>query len=152
MKMVKSSLNKIVFLLIFFISFMAYSQKINLIIFINDEIITSSLGLEFYNKTSTDKYDFIYSPGKEIDISANDILTKDMVLKFDAYGDRESIAKRYNYSIPLEVDLFKDTLFLIIKIYNLDKKEYKKRYCQSKESYVVDFHKSGLHIDTSRCK
>lgn len=84
MRTVKLSLNKIIVLLIFFISFTVYSQKTNLIFFINDEIITSPLSLEFYNKTSTDKYDFIYSPGKEIDINANPILKEDMILKFDA--------------------------------------------------------------------
>lgn len=150
--MVKSSLNKIIVLLIFFISFTVYSQRINLIIFINDEIITSPIGLEFYNKTSADKYDFTYSPGREIDIDADDILKGDMMLKFDAYGDKENPTKRYSYNIALEASLFKDTVFLIIKVYNLDKKEYRKRYCRSKESYVVDFHKSGLHIDTGRCK
>lgn len=148
----KSSLNKIIVVLIFFISFTVYSQKINLIIFINDEIVTSPIRLEFYNKPFSNKYQLIYSPGKEIDINANDILKEDMVLKFDAYGDKENPAKCYNYNIPLEAGLFKDTVFLIIKIYNLDKKEYRKRYCRSKESYIVNFHKSGLHIDITTCK
>lgn len=152
MKIVKSSLNKIIVLLIFFISFTVYSQKINFIIFINDEIVTSPVRLEFYNKTYSNKYEFIYSPGKEIDIDGSDILKEDMVLKFDAYGDKKNPAKRYNYDIPLEAGLFNDTVFLIIKIYNLDKKEYRKRYCRSKESYIVNFQKSGLHIDTGTCK
>ncbi|MBP1165645.1 hypothetical protein JOE44_002529 [Chryseobacterium sp. PvR013] len=152
MRTVKLSLNKIIVLLIFFISFTVYSQKINLIFFINDELLTSPLDLEFYNKTSNDKYDFIYSPGKEIDINANPILKEDMILKFDAYGDRENLTKRYSYNIPLEAGLLKDTLFLIIKLYNLDKKEYRKRYCKAKASYVVEFHKSGLNINAARCK
>jgi len=152
MKMVKSNLNKKIFLLIFFISFIAYSQKVNLIIFINDEIVTSPIGLEFYSKTSANKYECTYSPGKEIDINANNIFKENMMLQFDAYGDKEALTKRYSYNIPLEAGLFKDTSFLIINIYNLDKKEYRKRYCRSKEPYIVDFHKNGLHIDNGRCK
>lgn len=37
---------------------------------------------------------------------------------------------------------------MIIEIYNLDRKEYSR----SKELYIVDFHKSGVHIDTGVCK
>jgi hypothetical protein len=153
MRMVKLNLNKIIVLLSCFMSVIAYSQKVNLIIFINNEIITSSIGLEFHSKTSADKYEYTYSPGKEVDIT-NDIFKENIVLQFDAYGDKEDPTKRYSYSIPLGIDLFKDTSFLIIKIYNLDKKEYRKKYCRSKEPYVVDFHKSGLYIDavSAKCK
>ncbi|MDW9381778.1 hypothetical protein [Chryseobacterium sp. JV558] len=153
MKMVKLNLNKIIILLSSFVSVIAYSQKVNLIIFINNEIITSPIGLEFYNKTSSDKYEFTYSPGKEIDI-VSDIFKENMILRFDAYGNKEDPIKRYSYIIPLKMDLFKDTSFLIIKIYNLDKKKYRKKYCRSEEPYVVDFHKSGLYIDTvsAKCK
>ncbi|CAH0220643.1 hypothetical protein [Chryseobacterium sp. Bi04] len=152
MKMVKSNLNKIINLLVFFVSVTIYSQKVNLIIFINDEIITSPVGLEFYNKNFTNKYKYTYSPGKEIDINTNDIFKENMILQFNAYGNKENPTKLYSYNISLESGLFKDTSFLIIKIYNLDQKEYKKKYCRSKELYIVDFHKSGLHIDTGICK
>lgn len=150
--MVKSNLNKIIVLLIFFVSVTIYSQKVNLIIFINDEIIISPVGLEFYNKTSQNKYEYTYSPGKEIDINTSNVFKENMILQFNAYGDKEYPTKRYPYSIPLEAGLFKDTSFLIIKIYNLDKKEYRKKYCKSKELYIVDFNKSGLHINTGRCR
>lgn len=150
--MVKSNLNKIISLLTFFVSVTIYCQKVNLIIFINDEIITSHVGLEFYNKTSANIYKYTYSPGKEVDTNISNIFKENMVLQFNAYGDKENPAKRYGYNIPLEAGLFKDTSFLIIKIYNLDKKEYRKKYCKSKEPYIVDFHKSGLHINTGICK
>lgn len=152
MKMVKSNLNKIISLLVFFISVTIYSQKVNLIIFINDEIITSPVGLEFYNKTSTNTYKYTYSPGKEVDTNISNIFKENMILQFNAYGDNENPVKRYSYSIPLEAGLFKDTSFLVIKIYNLDKKEYRKKYCKSKELYIVDFQKSGLHINAGICK
>ncbi|AZA83217.1 hypothetical protein C1637_24230 [Chryseobacterium lactis] len=152
MKMVKSNLNKTISLLVFFVSITIYSQKVNLIIFINDEIITSPLGLEFHNNTSTNTYKYTYSPGKEVDTDISDIFKENMILQFNAYGDKENLTKRYSYNIPLEAGLFNDTSFLIIKIYNLDKKEYRKKYCKSKELYIVDFHKSGLHINTGICK
>ncbi|GAB0157664.1 hypothetical protein CHRYSEOSP005_29440 [Chryseobacterium sp. Alg-005] len=152
MKTVKLNLNKIIVLLIFFVSSTIYSQKVNLIILINNEIITSPISLEFYNKTLANKYEYSYSPGKEIDINISDIFKEDMILRFNAYGDKEYPTKRYSYNILLQTGLFQDTSFLIIKIYNLDKKEYKKKYCKSKDTYVVDFHKSGLHIDTGICK
>ncbi|WP_347217754.1 hypothetical protein [Chryseobacterium sp.] len=149
----KLNLNLILIFLTVFMSSLLYSQNnINLIIFINDEIITSPLELNFSNQLSKKEYKVIYSPGKEIDYANNDIFKENLILQFNAYGDKEDPAKRYSYSIPLEAGLFKDTSFLIIKIYNLDKKEYRKKYCKSKEPYVVDFHKSGLYIDTTLTK
>ncbi|MFZ4929904.1 hypothetical protein [Chryseobacterium sp. Mn2064] len=150
--MVRLNLDRILFLLLLFVSTTIYSQKVNLIIFINDEIMTSSIGLEFHNKTSAGKYEYIYSPGREIDISTNDVFKENMILQFDAYSDKKDPTKLYNYKMLLKKELFHDTSFLIIRIYNLDVKKYKKIFCRSKESYVVDFHKSSLYINTSRCK
>ena len=149
MKMVKLNLS----LLLLFLSTIIYSQNnVNLIIFINDEIITTPLELDFYNQSLEKQNTISYSPGKELNVTNDDVFSENLILEFNAYADKENPSKRYSYHIPLEAGLFKNTSFLIIKIYNLDKKKYRKRYCRSKESYVVDFHKSGLYIDVGRCK
>jgi uncharacterized protein YqhQ len=151
--MVKLSLSKIMLLLLLFVSIIIYSQKrVNLIIFIDDKIITNSLGLKFNSKTSENEYKITYYPGIEIDLINSNIFKEDMMLQFDYSGFDHKVIKTYNYNISLDKGLFDNTYFLIINIYNLDKKKYKRRYCKIKEAYVVDFHKSGLYIDKIRCK
>lgn len=149
MKMVK--LNLSIFLL--FLSTILYSQNnVNLIIIINDEIITSPLKLNFRSQSLKKEYKIVYHPGKELDVANNDIFKENMILEFDAYGDKKHLTKRYNYNISLQDGLFNDTSFLIIKIYNIDNKKYKKRNCKTNDSYIVGFENGRYSADIFNCK
>jgi len=154
MKMDRLSLKLLIFILFTIPSFFLYGQNnINLIIFINDEIITSPLGLTFNQKISNEEYKVSYYPGKEIEIVNNNVFKKDNVLKFSYQGFDDSRAiKTYNYNIPLTKGLFYDTDYLIIKIYNLDIKKYKRRFCKSKDTYVVEFKNRVYYQDIVQCK
>ncbi|WP_326983915.1 hypothetical protein VUJ46_05075 [Chryseobacterium sp. MYb264] len=154
MNMVRLNLNLLVFILTTTISFYAYGQNnVNLIIFINDEIVTSSLGLTFNNNISQREYKVSYYPGKEIETVNNDIFKEDVFLKFNYQGfDENRKIKSYNYNIPLVKGLFYDTNYLIVKIYNLDIKRYKKRYCKFKDDYVVEFKNRRYYQDIVQCK
>lgn len=148
-----SNIKKGIIFFIFFIPNIFYSQNnVNLIIFINDEIITNSIGLKFYNESMQKEDEITYFPGKEISIN-KDVFKKNIRLKFyyNTFDYNKNI-KTYNYDIPIDKNLFYDTNFLIIKIYNLDKKIYRKRYCRIKQDYIVDFQKSGVYIGNIKCK
>lgn len=150
MKIIK--LNKITASLFVLLSIFTYSQKVNLIILQNDEIITTPTALEFNNKASTDGYTFSYSPGKEIDTKVSPVFKEDMILKFTSYGNKKYSNKWYDYNIPIGKGMLENTSFLIIKIYTLDTRKLQKKYCRAKD-YVVDFHKSALYIQTAHaCK
>lgn len=153
MRMVKLNLNLIILILTSTISFCAYGQNVNLIIFINNEIVTNSLGLIFNNNVSQGEYKVNYYPGKEIEIDNNDVFKEDVILKFDYQGfDEKKKIKSYNYNIPLSKGLFYDTDYLIVRIYNLDMKQYKKRYCKFKDDYVVEFKNRRYYQDIVQCK
>ena len=130
-----------------------YSQNnVSLIITINDKIITSPLGLSFRSQSSKKEFKITYSPGKEIDIINKDIFKENTILEFDAYGDKKNLTKLYSYKINIEAGLFNDTSFLIIKIYNMNTKQYKKRRCKPKDSYIVGFENGRYHQDIFQCK
>lgn len=135
-------------------SFFVYGQKnINLIILINDEIVTNPLVLTFNKNIPNEEYKVNYYPGKEITIVNNNVFKDDNVLNFNYQGFNENRKiKTYNYSIPLTKGLFFDTDYLILKIYNLDIKKYKKRYCKSKDDYVVEFKNRRYYQDIVQCK
>lgn len=149
MKMVKLSLS----FFLFFLSTIIYSQNnVSLIITINDKIITSPLGLSFHNQSSTKEFKTTYSPGREINVINNDIFKENTILEFDAYGDKKNLTKLYNYKINIEAGLFNDTSFLVLKIYNADSKQYKKRRCKPNDSYIVGFENGRYHQDIFQCK
>ncbi len=135
-------------------SFFVYGQNnINLIILINDEIVTNSLGLTFIQNISKEEYKVSYYPGKEIIIINNNVFKEDNVLNFNYQNfDDNRRLKMYNYNIPLSKGLFFDTDYLIVKIYNLDVKKYKKEYCKFKDDYVVEFKNRRYYQDIVKCK
>ncbi|KPE49019.1 hypothetical protein [Chryseobacterium indologenes] len=154
MKMDRLNLKLLVFTFLISISFCVYGQSnINLIILINDEIVTNSLELRF-NSMSHGEYTVNYYPGKEITVSTNDIFKKeDVILKFEHQGfDGAKKIKTYNYNIPISRGLFYDTDYLIVKIYNLDIKRFRSRYCKYKDDYVVEFKNRRYYMDVIRCK
>lgn len=152
MKMVRLSLNRIVILILIFTSLILYSQRnVNLIIQINDEIVTTQLGLKFKSSVSSNEYAFSYWPGKGIDIN-NSIFKEDVTLEFDKYSlNKKKGSKIYNYIIPLKSGLFYDTNYLIIKIYNSESKLYKKSSCKIAVPYLINFQNGRYSSSIMNC-
>lgn len=128
-------------ILILFITVTIYSQdvkNINIIVVIDEEIVTNSLDVKFLI-TSKDgssreiKTATGYYPGnislKKTDY--DDLIsdeTQSVILKwhYDPYINN----KLYDYTYEIEAgkNWFNDNMFFILKIYNLNKKKYRKRF------------------------
>lgn len=142
--------NKILFFLLVFCSLLCFSQsKINLIILIDDEIITNGLNISFTNNKNNTDLNFTYTVGKEIQLDKEFTASDEFILKFKYPNP---VGKDYNYNINIIGGLILDTPYLIVRIYNLDKKKYKKRYCHSNDDYVVEIQNSTLYGQIPICK
>ncbi len=143
--------NKVLTFLLGFCSLLYSSQsKLNLIIVIDDNIITDRLPMSFINeKQNNTVLDFVYTTGKEIHLDKKFNVSDELILKFK-YSNY--INKDYNYNINIIGGLVIDTPYLIVRIYNLDKKKYKKKYCHSKEDYVVELQNSTLYGQIPICE
>ncbi|MBP1165641.1 hypothetical protein JOE44_002525 [Chryseobacterium sp. PvR013] len=122
----------------------------NLIIVIDDNIIIDRLPISFINKKQNNSVrNFTYTVGKEIQLDEKFIEGDEFILKFK-YSNY--IDKDYNYNINIMGGLILDTPYLIVRIYNLDKKKFKKKYCHSNEDYVVELQNSTLYGQIPVCR
>ncbi|MDR4894428.1 MULTISPECIES: hypothetical protein [unclassified Chryseobacterium] len=143
--------NRVMFFLLMFCSLLCFSQsKMNLIIVIDDNIIIDRLPISFINKKQNNSVrNFTYTVGKEIQLDEKFIEGDEFILKFK-YSNY--IDKDYNYNINIMGGLILDTPYLIVRIYNLDKKKFKKKYCHSNEDYVVELQNSTLYGQIPICR
>ncbi|MDF2932637.1 MAG: hypothetical protein K0R36_1968 [Chryseobacterium sp.] len=146
--MANKILKKYIYLGLFFLTNYVFSQnqKINMIILIDERICTSIYDFRISDpKTNVEIITGKYLPGDLIfDLKNYNELKKydviDYKISFDAILniDKDIVSKRsFNLEIP-KFFLYKD--YIIVNIFNLNKKVYKKKYsklAKNKEYYVI---------------
>lgn len=131
---------KYITILILFITTNIYSQEVknsNFIIVIDEEIVTNSLGIKLLvtskdgNSREIEPITGYYPGNISLKKSDYDDLISDetqsviLKLRYDPYINGKSYD--YTYEIEAGKNWFND-MFFILKIYNLDKKKYRKRF------------------------
>jgi|GEM_PF-5866572 len=121
-----------IFLLIF--PLLAYSQgasEANLIFVIDEQLAVGSIANIKISDTEGNMFDALYYPGRLIfeKWNYNDRYsgTDSLTLSFDYYEDNKRGRQVYNYSLPFDKRWLKQD-YLILKIYNLNKKVYKRKF------------------------
>jgi len=123
----------------FFLFFSAHAQEIkhlDFIIVIDEQIVRESLGIKFVIKDETDYQEIEttegYRPGnislKQIDydkLTSNQTKTLYIKFNYQTYVGNESYY--YNYEIEYNKIWLQDG-YNILRIYNLDKRKYKKKF------------------------
>jgi hypothetical protein len=131
---------KYIMILMLFMATNIYSQEvknINFIIVIDEEITTNSLGINFLITSkdgSSREIEAItgYYPGN-ISLTKSDYddlmsdETQSVILKFNYQTYINDKSNYYTYEIEAGKNWF-NRMFVILKIYNLDKKKYRKRF------------------------
>ncbi|WP_430614151.1 hypothetical protein [Flavobacterium sp. JP2137] len=132
---------KYITILMLFITINVYSQEvknINFIIVIDEEIITNSLGVKLLITSKDESSREIktttgYYPGN-ISLRKSDYddlisdETQSVILKFNYQTYIKDKSYYYTYEIEAGKNWFNHNMFFILKVYNLDKKKYRKRF------------------------
>ncbi|WP_271783275.1 hypothetical protein [Aquimarina algiphila] len=113
----------------------AQVNKANVTIVIDNKIITSGLSLEFINTDSKEKEEFSYHLGKELSLPNKLFANNNLIVKFSYLGSYKKHSKDYKYEFNFKKGWLHNTDYLIIRIYNLDKKKFKKVFCEEKLPY-----------------
>jgi hypothetical protein len=128
---------KIIIILVFSSLGYAQSKNCNLVLIIDNRIITQNIEMIFSSKDSIEDT-FQYCLGKEL-ILNDDLFKKgNVVLNFKYNDFYNNSIKNYTYNILFKRGWIDNTNYLIIRIYNLDKKEFKKAFCKEKGDYAVE--------------
>ena len=139
---------KILILLIIGIINNGFGQNLNMIIDVNDELVTSEISgayLNFESKDGTKAQILIeYQPGELIleQNSWNKInseQTEKITLSFTYYTWKRKKHKTATFEIKMEKYLF-DKRYLILHVYDFRERKYRKKYgCLTDENYIFDF-------------
>ena len=138
----------ILILLIIGITNGGFGQNLNMIIDVNDELVTSEISgvyLDFENKDGTSEKILIgYHPGellleqnswKKI----NSEQTQKITLSFTYYTWKRKKEKITTFEIEMEKYLF-NKRYLILHVYDFRDRKYQRKYgCLTEENYIFDF-------------
>ncbi|MGO3708258.1 hypothetical protein [Mesonia hippocampi] len=126
-------------------------QSVNVVLIIDDKLITDNIVFNF-NKNESENFEYIYSVGKSLVLPKSFFNSSKLNLSFDYFGTLKENQKKYSYDIDFKKGWIHNTSFLIIRIYNLDKKKYYKAFCKSKDKYVIEVHNSVYRQTKPMCK
>ena len=127
-----------IIIVVLFCSF-GYSQSksCNLVLIIDNQIITQNVEMIFSSNNSIE-YTFQYSLGKTLSLNDNLFNKENVILNFKYDDISNNSIKNYKYDILFKSGWINNTNYLIIRIYNLDKKEFKKAFCNEHKDYAVE--------------
>lgn len=125
-------------------------KGVNLVLIIDNELITDRLRFSFESETN-ENIKFVYSLGKEL-LLPTALLNSKLSLKFEYIGKLNNEFKDYNYKIDFSPGWLDNSQFLILRIYNLDKKEFRKAFCGEKGDYVIEVQNSVYTMQVPICK
>ena len=146
-------IRKVVFFsLVFLCFFKSFSQEngVNFILFIDDEIVTNFIEINF--NTDNEKFIYQYGVGKKINLPSRLVNNGNIRLNFKIDKFFNGKVTRYSYNTEFKTGWINNTYFLIIRIYNLDKDKYKQMFCDSEGDYVIEVENSVYQMNLIRCK
>ena len=126
-------------------------QGVNVVLIIDDKLITDNIVFNF-NKNESEDFEYIYNIGKSMVLPKNFLDCPQLNLSFDYFGTLKENQKKYSYNIDFKKGWLHNTSFLIIRIYNLDKKKYFKAFCKKKDKYIVEVQNSVYRQREPMCK
>ena len=91
-----------------------------------------------FSSNNSIEYTFQYSLGKTLSLNDNFFNKENVILNFKYDDISNNSIKSYKYDILFKSGWINYTNYLIIRIYNLDKKEFKKAFCNEHKDYAVE--------------
>ncbi|CAN5332796.1 hypothetical protein BH23BAC2_BH23BAC2_18290 [soil metagenome] len=139
---------RILILLIFGITNYGFGQNLNMIIDVNNELVTSEISgayLNFENKNGTkERIQIGYHPGELIleQNSWNKINSEEttkITLSFNYYTWKRNNQENATFEVEMKKYHF-DMQYLILHVYDFRERKYRKKYgCLTDKEYITDF-------------
>ena len=138
---------KLMLLLLVGFAKIGFAQNLNMVIQVNDKLVTSEITgvyLNFQNQDGTISKNLVgYRPGELVlkpedwkDINSES--TKKITLSFNYYPVDLNHRYKHKFSVEIQKQDF-ERPSLILNVYNLTIKKFKKRYgCLTDESYITE--------------
>jgi hypothetical protein len=151
---------KLFFLLLFGFGQIGFGQNLNMVIEVNERLITSEISgayLNFENADGTKSRNLVgYYPGElvlqvEDWEKINSESTKNIILTFDYNTFNSNSHQIGNFGIEMQKYHF-DKRYLILRVYDFRERKFKKRYgCLTDKNFISEFNfpQGGILI---RCK
>jgi hypothetical protein len=142
----------ILFLFLCFSLGQAQTYEVKLILIIDNKLVTEGLEMNFYsNDTIVGTH--LYEIGKELKIDKSLINENSTSVAFNYNGfDSISNFKNYKYDFEFRLGWLHNTNYLIIRIYNLDKKKFKKVFCKETKDYAIEIQNQVYYEANILCK
>jgi hypothetical protein len=151
---------KLFLLLLFGFGQIGFGQNLNMVIEVNERLITSEISgayLNFENSDGTKSRNLVgYYPGElvlqvEDWEKINSESTKNIILTFDYNTFNSNSHQIGNFGIEMQKYHF-DKRYLILRVYDFRERKFKKRYgCLTDRNFIAEFNfpQGGILI---RCK
>lgn len=150
------TINKIIFSLVLLTTSFTktFSQQDfyegNITLIIDDQLITIPIELIFSNETDTLSFD--YHLGNKLRIEDSFFKNDNVNISFNYIGGSNDYFTKYKYNFKFLKGWLDNTNYLIIRIYNLNKKNYKKAFCKEESEYVVEVQNQVYSQNLITCK
>ena len=122
----------------------------NITLIIDDQLITAPIEFVFFNETDT--LSFNYHLGNKLRIEDSLFKNDNVNLSFKYNGNLNDDFTKYKYNFKFLRGWLNNTNYLIIRIYNLNKKNYKKVFCKEESEYVVEVQNQVYSQNLITCK
>lgn len=136
-----------------FLAFNCYSQDLyecNIILIVDNKLITSNIGFKFTDGEKT-LFTHSYHLGNNLSLDKK-LFKNDVYLNFNYLGNHKGNSKLYEYNLKFSQGWINNTDYLIIRIYNLDKKSFKKAFCNEAKEYAVEVQNQVYSQENILCK
>lgn len=133
--------------------FNCYSQdlyKCNVVLIVDNKLITSNIKFKFTDGEKT-LFTHSYHLGNQLSVDKQ-IFKEDVYLSFNYLGNYKGSGKLYEYNIKFLPGWINNTNYLIIRIYNLDKKMFKRAFCNEIKEYAIEIQNQVYLRDNILCK
>lgn len=126
------------------------NEDVNVLLVIDNQIVTNFINFSFVGDNTN--YDFNYVIGEKLKLPSKLMQSEKISLKFKYTGWNNDYPKVYNYDFDFKKGWLNNTFFLIIRIYNLDKKRFKKAFCKVKKEYAIEVENSVYNQSEEMCR
>jgi hypothetical protein len=150
MKYLKKSTLTSIFL---FFHLICHSQShaSKVILIIDNKIITQRIDMNFYSNNSI-VFNYVYEIGKELVINKEIFNDNNIHLQFNYQDNSKKSIKNYKYNFEFTSGWLENTNYIIVRIYNLDKKEFKRAFCHESKEYAIEIQNQVYYQAAILCK
>lgn len=126
-------------------------SKANIVLIIDNQLVTQNIEMNFVSENKKVE-SFIYGLGNVMSVNDTLLTKDDLHLDFEYSIVQDDHVKNYKYNFKFKSGWIKNTSYIVIRVYNLDKEEFKKAFCKETSSFVVEIQNQNYKQESPVCK